>query len=87
MKLDEMRIKGFPFGKEVEEFVTSHSTIYVIEQNRDAQMKSLLVNELKVDPAKLVEVLNFDGMPITAQFIVDEILKNKSKSESLKMVK
>ncbi len=72
---DEMRIRAFPFGKEVEDFVKSHKTIFVVEQNRDAQMKSLLVNELQVDPNVLNAVLNIDGMPITAQFIADEILK------------
>jgi 2-oxoglutarate ferredoxin oxidoreductase subunit alpha len=75
IKTDEMRIKAFPFGCEVEEFVKSHKTLFVIEQNRDAQMKSLLVNELQQDPNKFIEVLNIDGMPITAQFIADEILK------------
>lgn len=75
VNVDEMRIKAFPFGPEVEDFVNSHKTIFVIEQNRDAQMKTLLVNELQVNPNRLKEVLNIDGMPITAQFIVDEILK------------
>ncbi|MEO5596898.1 MAG: hypothetical protein ABIQ97_07095, partial [Lysobacteraceae bacterium] len=46
---------------------------FVIEQNRDAQMKSLLVNELGIDPAKLVSVLHFDGTPITARYIVDAV--------------
>ncbi len=72
---DEMRIKAFPFGQEVEDFVKSHETLFVVEQNRDAQMKTMLVNELQVDPNKFNEVLNIDGMPITAQFIADEILK------------
>lgn len=87
IELDEMRIKAFPFGKEVEEFVNSHSTVFVIEQNRDAQMKSLLVNELQVDPNKFVSVLNIDGMPITAQFIADEIRKSLGNIETLKVVK
>ena len=73
--VDKMCIKAFPFGKEIESFVESHETLFVIEQNRDAQMKALLVNELQIDPYKLKEVLNIDGMPITAQFIVNEMLK------------
>jgi 2-oxoglutarate ferredoxin oxidoreductase subunit alpha len=73
--IDKMCIKAFPFGTEVESFIQSHKTLFVIEQNRDAQIKSLLVNELQVDPHKLNEVLNIDGMPITAQFIVSEMLK------------
>ncbi|MBL4661517.1 MAG: 2-oxoacid:acceptor oxidoreductase subunit alpha [Alcanivoracaceae bacterium] len=85
-QFDEMRIKAFPFGSEVEEFIKAHSTLFVVEQNRDAQMKSLLVNELQVVPDKLIEVLNIDGMPITAQFIVDEILEhiNGKTSEEVK---
>ena len=81
-QFDEMRIKAFPFGTEVEEFIKSHSTLFVVEQNRDAQMKSLLVNELQVVPSKLIEVLNIDGMPITAQFIVDEILEHINSKTS-----
>jgi 2-oxoglutarate ferredoxin oxidoreductase subunit alpha len=73
--VDKMCIKAFPFGQEIESFVQSHDTLFVIEQNRDAQMKTLLVNELQADPLKLNEVLNIDGMPITAQFIVSEMLK------------
>jgi 2-oxoglutarate ferredoxin oxidoreductase subunit alpha len=73
--VDTMCIKAFPFGEEVESFIKSHEALFVIEQNRDAQMKSLLVNELQIHPHKLNEVLNIDGMPITAQCIVSEILK------------
>jgi len=71
--LDSMRIKAFPFGAEVDEFMATHDTVFVIEQNRDAQMKTLLVNELDVDPNKIVPVLNIDGMPITASFLIQEI--------------
>ncbi|MCX7554452.1 2-oxoacid:acceptor oxidoreductase subunit alpha [Marinicella sp. S1101] len=71
--IDSMRIKAFPFGAEVAKFVRKHDVIFVIEQNRDAQMKTLLVNELAVSPNKFVEVLNIDGMPITAAFLVGEI--------------
>lgn len=85
-ELDEMRLKAFPFGKEVEEFVNSHSTIFIVEQNRDAQMKSLLVNELQVSPDKFISVLNIDGMPITAQYISEEILRSLRKSDSLRAV-
>jgi 2-oxoglutarate ferredoxin oxidoreductase subunit alpha len=87
VELDEMRIKAFPFGKEVEDFVDSHSSIFIIEQNRDAQMKTLLVNELNVDINKFNSILNIDGMPITAQFIVDEVLATINNNESLKVVK
>ncbi|MCB1581590.1 MAG: 2-oxoacid:acceptor oxidoreductase subunit alpha [Xanthomonadales bacterium] len=74
--IDAMRIKAFPFGQEVAAFVASHQQIFVIEQNRDAQMKTLLVNELGANPAKFIEILNIDGMPITAEFLVNEIQGN-----------
>jgi 2-oxoglutarate ferredoxin oxidoreductase subunit alpha len=74
--LDAMRLKAFPFSKSVEEFIAAHQTIFVIEQNRDAQMRGLLMLELQIDPAKLIPVLNYDGMPITAHAINSQISKH-----------
>lgn len=74
--LDAMRVRSFPFNDEVRDFVESHDRIFVIEQNRDAQLKTLLVNELGVDPHRLVSVLNYDGFPITADLIRQKIFKN-----------
>ncbi|MES2796391.1 MAG: 2-oxoacid:acceptor oxidoreductase subunit alpha [Bacteroidota bacterium] len=74
--LDVMRLKAFPFNDEVEQFINDHEIVFVIEQNRDAQMRSLLINELEINPKKLVRVLNYDGMPITADKIIKEITKN-----------
>ena len=71
--LDTMRIKAFPFGEAVVDFVAEHEQVFVIEQNRDAQLRSLLVNELNVDPAKMMPILHYDGTPITARFILKEI--------------
>ncbi|QYO65998.1 hypothetical protein [Leptolyngbya sp. 7M] len=71
--LDAMRARGFPFGKSFRDFVDSHATLFVIEQNRDAQFRSLMMIELGVDPAKLVSILNYDGMPITADNIHRQI--------------
>lgn len=71
--VDAMRLKAFPFNKAVEQFIAEHETIYVIEQNRDAQMKSLLMIELGVNPAKLVSILNYDGTPITAEVILRQV--------------
>ncbi|MEZ5041980.1 MAG: 2-oxoacid:acceptor oxidoreductase subunit alpha [Saprospiraceae bacterium] len=68
--LDAMRIKAFPFNEAVEEFIASHEKIFVVEQNRDAQFRSLLINELQVSPERLIPILNYDGMPITAQRIM-----------------
>lgn len=71
--IDSMRIKAFPFGEEVKSFVENHEVLFVIEQNRDAQMKTLLVNELAMNPKKIIEILNIDGLPITAEFLSNEI--------------
>jgi len=71
--LDAMRLRAFPFPDSVREFIAAHERVFVIEQNRDAQMRSLLVNELEVDPARLVKVLHYDGTPITARFITAAI--------------
>ena len=68
-----MRIRAFPFAESVRDFILAHESVFVIEQNRDAQMRSLLVNELDIDPARLIPVLHYDGTPITARFIVSEI--------------
>ena len=73
--VDALRLKSFPFNKIVEEFVDQHKKVFVIEQNRDAQLKSLLMIELQADPKKLVSVLNYDGMPITADCILAQMKK------------
>jgi 2-oxoglutarate/2-oxoacid ferredoxin oxidoreductase subunit alpha len=73
MLIDAMRPRAFPFGQAFVEFVDAHERIFVIEQNRDAQFKSLMMIELGVDPAKLISVLNYDGMPITADNIFRQI--------------
>jgi len=71
--LDGMRPLAFPLGKAFRDFVESHERIFVIEQNRDAQFRSLMAIELGTDPAKLISVLNYDGMPITADNIYRQI--------------
>ena len=77
--IDQMRILSFPFNSEVKEFIDSHEIVFVVEQNRDAQLKSLLVNELEIPPFRLPSVLNIDGMPITAQFIMQQMQHRMSK--------
>jgi 2-oxoglutarate ferredoxin oxidoreductase subunit alpha len=74
--LDAMRVRAFPFGKAFVEFVNAHERVFVIEQNRDAQFRSLMMIELGINPAKLVSVLNYDGTPITADDIVRQISNN-----------
>ncbi|TMG92304.1 MAG: 2-oxoacid:acceptor oxidoreductase subunit alpha [Betaproteobacteria bacterium] len=71
--VDTLRVRAFPFHDAVADFIATHEQVFVIEQNRDAQLRSLLVNELVVDPAKLMPVLHYDGTPITARFIIGEI--------------
>jgi 2-oxoglutarate ferredoxin oxidoreductase subunit alpha len=71
--MDTLRVRAFPFHDTVSDFIAAHEQVFVIEQNRDAQLRSLLVNELVVDPAKLMPVLHYDGTPITARFILGEI--------------
>lgn len=74
IKLDAMRITAFPFSEEVEDFLENHEQIIVIEQNRDAQMRTLLSAELSIDPNRIKSVLNFDGTPITALEIMEQML-------------
>ncbi|GAA6153085.1 2-oxoacid:acceptor oxidoreductase subunit alpha [Pseudoteredinibacter isoporae] len=70
---DSCRIRAFPFNHEVEQFIAEHEQVFVIEQNRDAQMRSLLVNECEINPKSLIKILHYDGMPITADTIVQRV--------------
>ena len=71
--LDRMRVRAFPFHSSVNSFVTGHDFVFVVEQNRDAQLRSLVVNECGIDPVRLVPILHYDGTPITARFIAKAI--------------
>jgi 2-oxoglutarate ferredoxin oxidoreductase subunit alpha len=71
--VNALRVRGFPFQDEIFDFVASHTKVFVVEQNRDAQMKTLLVNDAGINPASLISVLHYDGTPITARFITQEI--------------
>jgi 2-oxoglutarate ferredoxin oxidoreductase subunit alpha len=71
--INALRVRGFPFQEEIADFVSSHPWVFVIEQNRDAQLKTLLVNEAKVNPTRLLSILHYDGTPITARYIVDQV--------------
>jgi len=71
--LDMLRVRAFPFHQDVASFISDHDFVFVVEQNRDAQMRTLIVNELGIDPVRLVPVLHYDGTPITARFIAKEI--------------
>jgi len=71
--LDRMRLRAFPFADAVTEFIAAHDNVFVVEQNRDAQLRMMLVNECGIDPGKLIAVLHYDGTPVTARFITEEI--------------
>ena len=68
-----MRLRAFPFSEAVVEFINAHDQVFVVEQNRDAQMRTLLVNECGIDPARFISILHYDGTPITARFIIRRI--------------
>ena len=72
---DVMQVKAFPFNNDVKKFFDEHEQVFVVEQNRDAQFRSLLINELDLLPNRVLSVLNFDGMPITAALILKQIKK------------
>jgi 2-oxoglutarate ferredoxin oxidoreductase subunit alpha len=74
--VDALRLRGFPFPAAVEQFVASHERVFVVEQNRDAQLRGLLIDDLEIAPARLVPVLHFDGTPITARFIARAIAEH-----------
>jgi 2-oxoglutarate ferredoxin oxidoreductase subunit alpha len=73
LAIDAMRVRAFPFSGVVFDFIAAHELVFVVEQNRDAQLRALLINEGGVDPARLIKVLHYDGTPITARFITSEL--------------
>ncbi len=79
--LDALRIRAFPFHDDITRFIAAHDTVFIVEQNRDAQLRTLVMNECNIDPAKLVPVLHFDGTPITARFIRDAIGRKATSVE------
>ena len=73
LKINSMRIRSFPFQDEVISFINEHETIFVIEQNRDAQLRTMLMTENAISPRKMQSILHYEGLPITADFITDKI--------------
>ena len=80
--LDAMRIRAFPFNLEVWEFIEDHDLLFIVEQNRDGQMRTLFMAEGGIIPDKLVSILCFDGQPITADFISNKISSHITGSPS-----
>jgi 2-oxoglutarate/2-oxoacid ferredoxin oxidoreductase subunit alpha len=71
--LDALRLRAFPFTQTVRDFIEAHETVYVVEQNRDGQLRTLLLAELEVPAEKLVSVRHYDGMPVTAAFLIEAL--------------
>ncbi len=74
VSVDYMRVRAFPFGAEVERFLAEHALVFVVEQNRDAQLRSLLTLETPVEKAKLRSLLHYSGLPVSSRFIVEGVL-------------
>ena len=86
IEVDYLRVKAFPFNNDVEAFLKSHAMVFVVEQNRDAQLKSLLTLETAVEKAKLSSILSYSGLPISAQPIVDGIRAKLEEAPRLSAV-
>jgi 2-oxoglutarate ferredoxin oxidoreductase subunit alpha len=80
--LNYCRVKAFPFTQSVVDFIDKHDRIYVVEQNRDAQLRSLLMLDADSDDEKLISMLHYDGMPINASFVVDRVLEEMAKGRA-----
>jgi 2-oxoglutarate ferredoxin oxidoreductase subunit alpha len=81
-EVDYLRLRAFPFGAEVQDFLDQHQSVFVVEQNRDAQMRSLLLLELHVEQDKLIPILHYNGLPIPSDLISDRI-KTHLQSEAV----
>jgi len=82
VNLNYCRIRAFPFSESIKEFIEQHDVVYVVEQNRDAQLRTLLLLDSDADPAKVVSVLHYDGMPLHAGFVIDRVLEERSKGQA-----
>ena len=82
VNLNYCRVRAFPFSDEVREFIAKHDTIYVVEQNRDAQLRTLLIYDTEETPAKFVPMLHYNGLPINAAFVVKRVLEEVAKGEA-----
>ena len=80
--LNYCRVKAFPFSKSIKEFIQQHDVVYVVEQNRDAQLRSLLILDGDADPSRLVSLLHYDGMPINAGFVIESVLEEIAKGQA-----
>ncbi|HYD96530.1 MAG TPA: 2-oxoacid:acceptor oxidoreductase subunit alpha [Noviherbaspirillum sp.] len=86
MPLDALRVRGFPFHSSVVDFIEAHDHVFVVEQNRDGQLRQMLIIECGLDPAQLISVVHYDGTPITARFITQAIASRLALFSPLKEV-
>jgi 2-oxoglutarate/2-oxoacid ferredoxin oxidoreductase subunit alpha len=84
LDLDALRVRAFPLSRDIADFVNAHDRVFVVEQNRDAQMRTLMMSDLGVDPGRLTSILHYGGTPITARFIVEEIAARAPKPAARK---
>jgi len=87
VRINSLRLRAFPFQDSVIEFINTHESVFVIEQNRDGQLRTMLINEGNFSPQKLLSVLNFDGLPITAACIagkIESLLEHSTQPRSNK---
>jgi len=80
--LNYCRVKAFPFTEAVNDFIDKHDRVYVIEQNRDAQLRSLLILDVGADPDKLVSMLHYNGLPLSSSFVIARVLEETSKGQA-----
>ncbi len=73
VQMNALRLRAYPLSQAVADFVEDHDTVFLVEQNRDGQLRMLLLSDLNADPSKVVPILHYDGTPITARFITDAI--------------
>jgi 2-oxoglutarate ferredoxin oxidoreductase subunit alpha len=81
--VNALRVRSFPFSQAVEDFIHEHDKVFIVEQNRDAQLRTMLMADFTLDARKLIPVLHYDGTPITARFIAGDIAK---KLDQMKVV-
>jgi 2-oxoglutarate ferredoxin oxidoreductase subunit alpha len=74
VKLDYMRVRGFPFGEEVEQFLEAHQVNFIVEQNRDAQLRALLTLETGVAKNRMRSILHYNGMPLAAKYVIAGVM-------------
>jgi 2-oxoglutarate ferredoxin oxidoreductase subunit alpha len=80
--LNYCRVKAFPFTDSVRDFIEKHDYIYVVEQNRDAQLRTLLMLDVDADPDKLIPMLHYKGLPISADFVIERVLEEVAKGQA-----